>query len=270
MIEDLSVAGEAVLSVVSSVRAVLLLAGGTLTSWLVLSVVLGSASRRWLRAGICLSMSSAWLLTYSIGRLESASAPSKQAEAWECENIRASDLEEMPSTDLRTDRGQKIPLYYPSAQTLAKLDPATKSRPDRLLGFRDWTIELAPPDPQTNCHGWLFASGKGLIDNPYVDQILADNGYHDVATPAPGDIIVYRSARDNSIVHTGLIKAATDDGIVLVESKWGYYGRFLHQPQHQAYSQKYQFLRSSRNGHQLVGLRNLASSPLPKSRAKPL
>lgn len=270
MADDLSVAGEALLRAVASVRAALLLAGGTLTSWLALSALLASVSRPWIRAGICLAISSAWLVIYSIGRLESASVLSKQTEAWECENIRASDLNEVPNCDISTDRGRKIHLYSPSIRTLAKLDPSINSRPDRLLGFRDWTIELAPADAHTNCHGWLFAGGKGLIDNHDVDQILDDNGYYDVETPVPGDIIVYRAEIDNSIVHTGLIKVATHDGIVLVESKWGYYGRFLHQPKHQAYSQKFRVLRSPRDGHELAGVPGLGPSPIPQSNAKRL
>jgi hypothetical protein len=73
-------------------------------------------------------------------------------------------------------------------------------------------------------------------------MILADNGYRQVKSPQPGDVIVYRDLT-RQIVHTGLVRMALEDGLVLVESKWGISGRYIHKPEGQFYSQSYEYYR---------------------------
>jgi hypothetical protein len=51
-------------------------------------------------------------------------------------------------------------------------------------------------------------------------------------------------------VHTGVVKALGSD-FVLVESKWGFGGRFLHQLEDQGYSKHFDYYRSPRAGHVL-------------------
>ena len=46
------------------------------------------------------------------------------------------------------------------------------------------------------------------------------------------------------------VKAAGPGG-VLIESKWGFLGRFLHEPKNQCYSQDFAYYRSPRQGHLL-------------------
>ena len=89
-----------------------------------------------------------------------------------------------------------------------------------------------------------------------------------VAEPEPGDLIVYRDV-DNSIMHTGVVKAIGKDGFSLIESKWGFHGRFLHESKVQAYSDNFAFYRSPRNGHLLkvrfTPARTPDSARLPRS-----
>ena len=119
---------------------------------------------------------------------------------------------------------------------------------------------------QTNCHGWVFTDGKYIIRGSSVERILKDNAYERVAEPGPGDLIVYRDA-DNSIMHTGVVKAIGKDGYSLIESKWGFHGRFLHESKVQAYSDSYAFYRSPRNGH-LLKVR-FKPAPTPESARLP-
>src|SRR5262249_10677123 len=87
------------------------------------------------------------------------------------------------------------------------------------------------------------------VRSTYVDKILEDNGYSTAAKPQAGDAIVYRN-EFGIIVHTGVVRLANGDS-VLIESKWGPLGRFLHAPADQAYSTRWIFYRSPRNGHVL-------------------
>jgi hypothetical protein len=77
-------------------------------------------------------------------------------------------------------------------------------------------------------------------------MLLEDNGYRVVERPRAGDVIVYRDGVDQ-IVHTGLVLCAFDDGQVLIESKWGIAGRYLHMAQDQYYSQLFSYYRSDRD-----------------------
>src|SRR5207247_1932023 len=80
-----------------------------------------------------------------------------------------------------------------------------------------------------------------------VDTILWENEYDVVERPAAGDVIVYRDGTGH-VVHTGIVRFAQDD-LVVVESKWGGRGRYLHQPLDQAYSTSFQYYHSPRPGN---------------------
>lgn len=264
MAEELLAAGEIWLRGILSARAALLLAGGMLTSWLAMSAALRQTSRRYTRHAFCGFVALGWLLAFLVGESETALVRPQESAFPQVADVPAHDLDRLP-VDAVTDTERRIPVFSLSAASLERIAPSIKLRPDRQLGLQNWAIELAPADPTTNCHGWIFASGRCLILSEHVDDILADNGYREVDAPTDGDLVVYRSPIDNSIVHTGVVKTVTDDGIVLVESKWGLFGRFLHQPQHQSYSHTYRFLRSPRIGHELSGLAPLRSSPIASS-----
>jgi hypothetical protein len=110
-------------------------------------------------------------------------------------------------------------------------------------------IKTANADASSNCHGWVFASGRFHVRGFHVDPILSDNAYSEVPQPQPGDVIVYRDS-SGTPVHTGVVRFAGSD-TMLIESKWGQMGRFLHTPENQPYSSEWKYYRSSRDGHAL-------------------
>jgi hypothetical protein len=153
-----------------------------------------------------------------------------------------------------TDHNNSIRLYVPSDVTI---DEATHQR--ILDPFRERVIATEQSRGEYNCHGWVFTDGKYILAGNDVERILADNGYREVEHPASGDLIVYRDY-SGGIVHTGLVRAADDRGLVLIESKWGLEGRYLHQPQDQIYGQTYTYYHSHRAGH-LLKIGDSAQAP---------
>ncbi len=161
-------------------------------------------------------------------------------------------LQQVDSVHAVTDRGQPVRLY-----TIAKGISA-----DELKRFEQSTVQgqslaqkqirTVGPDPSYNCHGWVFADGHFWVRGADVPAVLEDNGYREVKEPRPGDVIVYRAA-DGAVLHTGLVRAA-GDGPVLVESKWGWLGRYVHRPEDQAYGDRWAFYHSDRGDHRLQGL----------------
>jgi hypothetical protein len=143
-----------------------------------------------------------------------------------------------------TDRGSPVPIYRVEKQVRGPGGNGGSSRPAEVTYN---VIRTACADPNCNCHGWVFAAGKGWLTCERVEQILQDNGYAPVAVPRTGDLVVYRSAAGETL-HTGLVRLASADGLVLIESKWGHWGRYLHRPQDQPYGSTYAYYRTSRRG----------------------
>ena len=52
-------------------------------------------------------------------------------------------------------------------------------------------------------------------------------GYEPVSTPQPGDIVVYWGDAGEP-AHSGIVRAVGSEGLVVIESKWGRLGRYLH------------------------------------------
>ncbi len=88
-------------------------------------------------------------------------------------------------------------------------------------------IRTGPPEFLYNCHGWTFAHGQRAVTDEEVNAILQSGRYRKVTTPISGDIVIYYDKSGN-LCHSGIIKATGRQGFVLVESKWGSAGRFLH------------------------------------------
>jgi hypothetical protein len=165
-----------------------------------------------------------------------------------CQPLRGLDIaaaaEKVPAEDavLVTDQGRIFTVFH-------------FETPDRMVHecwqevFRHKIVRTAPPDLQTNCHGWVFANGRYGLTPTAVAAILQDNGYSTVESPQPGDVIVYWDDA-GGIVHSGRVHRVHEDGQVWIESKWGPGGRFLHRPQDQCYSNSYAFYRSSRPTHE--------------------
>jgi hypothetical protein len=155
---------------------------------------------------------------------------------------------------LVTDRGHPVPLF-----TLAKEGPDG--------GEREWmkhsaaslsVLRTGPADQNYNCHGWVFAGGRGWLYPSEVDDILRDNGYERVSTPRPGDLILYRGVTGEA-AHTGLVRVA-EGRLILIESKWAWLGRYVHAPYDSPYGSDICYYRSARAGHQLAGAN---SGPAP-------
>jgi hypothetical protein len=152
-----------------------------------------------------------------------------------------------------TDRGSPVRLYTtPAPPSLEALREAEADLLGRW-GLSRKVISTAGLDTSYNCHGWVFAAGRYLIDSEGVDLILADNAYLEVAEPRSGDLVVYRDIA-GSVQHTGLVRATASGGLVLVESKWAWMGRYLHPAGSVHYRLSRTYYRSARRGHTLRGL----------------
>ena len=144
-----------------------------------------------------------------------------------------------------TDAGNRLQLEVLPADSSIQSAEDRVPRPFLARVIIDCVVESP-----SNCHGWVFASGKYMIRGRYVDTILRDNQYQIVTDPRPGDLIIYRD-QGGMPVHTGIVKAVGAEGFVLIESKWGSLDTYLHQPDDQLYSKGYAYYRSPRDGHSL-------------------
>ena len=156
---------------------------------------------------------------------------------------------------LYTDRGRPV-----AAQTDRNLEASRLNRlaqQEKMFdrqGLHDQVIAVPDEERNCNCHGFVFAAGRCWVDGTDVPHILADNGYRVVDQPRPGDVAVYRDA-DGKVLHTALVRTRTDDGLILVEGKWGGLGRFIHRHDVHCYVDAHTctFYRSPRAGHALRG-----------------
>jgi hypothetical protein len=128
-----------------------------------------------------------------------------------------------------TDRGRPVAIATCDYQIVSmKAAEAGERSLFQAKGLDGRVLRTAPPDWSYNCHGWVFTGGRYWIRKPAeVEVILEDNGYCAVSQPEPGDLAVYRS-RQGTIIHTGVVRTVEEEGLVLVESKWGTMGRYVH------------------------------------------
>jgi hypothetical protein len=109
--------------------------------------------------------------------------------------------------------------------------------------FPAGAIQTSPADDRYNCHDWTFAGGPTqLLDHCTIEDYLRDHGYRLAEQPRVGDVVAYCS-HFGEIMHTGVVKAMGKDGFVLIESKWGALGRYLHLPQVPGQFGKYVYYR---------------------------
>jgi hypothetical protein len=133
-------------------------------------------------------------------------------------------LEEYAVLTSHTDEGAPVPLWQ-----LAPGDESDGAQELAYLRRADYHVKLIQtdgPDPRYNCHGWVFTGGRAWVRGGSVEQILKDNNYQPVAKPSAGDVAVYR--QHGEVTHTAIVRGFTDDGTVLLESKWGKLGRYIH------------------------------------------
>jgi hypothetical protein len=169
-----------------------------------------------------------------------------------------------------TDKRREVRICLVTSETTAS--PAllaTEQASLREWGLLGQVLQTAPADHGYDCHGWVFGGGTCLLAAEDVPLILADNGYHQVTDPQPSDFVLYRDDQAK-VCHSGVVRLADDSGLILVESKWGWMGRYLHRPEAQPYGTHWTYYRSARAGHVLHDLpsvppRASAGSPRPRS-----
>jgi hypothetical protein len=175
-------------------------------------------------------------------------------------------LHEVDGAYAVTDAGTELSVFAPNLpkEGAALIDEQGFLSRQRLkLGV----LHVAPQTPDYNCHGWVFLGGRHWLCDDQVDQVLEDNNYQPVAQPRPGDVAVYRDG-EGEVVHSGVVRTASD-GLVLIESKWGGLGRYLHTPSDHVYGDaKLTYYRSPRTGH-LLTLHEAAPPSSAPGPAKP-
>jgi len=151
-----------------------------------------------------------------------------------------------------TDAGRPVELLQPEAARPPAEAQSAERHTLSNMDFSDRLIRIEPASDVSNCHGWVFTGGRYWIGPDAVENILADNGYHQVSDPRPGDVAVYREGAQ--INHTGIVRTGGPGSPVLIESKWGWMGVFLHRPEDTCYGRHYTFYRGPRSTHVLAGL----------------
>jgi hypothetical protein len=168
-----------------------------------------------------------------------------------------------------SDQGREIPLYRSRAEPVPESQSYRPGDPHGRMG--NTVIVRGDPDTSSNCHGWVFTGGEFLLDLHGIKTILEDNGYQRCTSPQPGDVIIYYLSGD-VVSHTGVVSGVLHDGTVLIESKWGIEGRYLHRPEDQPYSETFAYYHSDRGGNTIaireVPSNSLAKQRLPRKRTK--
>lgn len=108
-------------------------------------------------------------------------------------------------------------------------------------------IRTGPPELLYNCHGWTFAQGQRAVSDEEVNDFLQSGRYRKVNIPVSGDVVVYYD-KSGDLCHSGIVKATGRQGFVLVESKWGGAGRFLHKLNLPQVQTRHEFYRRNTPG----------------------
>jgi hypothetical protein len=172
--------------------------------------------------------------------------------------VNLSDLTKVASPLAYTDKGRPVHLFQGPNWDLGR------NRMEEIeasfltsKNLNQHLIRTAPPDLAYDCHGWVFGAAHYWILGGDVESILEDNGYRSVSDPKIGDVAIYRASL---ILHSGLVRSVGADRLVLIESKWGWIGRFVHEPRvGKEYGGDPTYYRSKRSGHTLRGLQGLSS-----------
>lgn len=151
-----------------------------------------------------------------------------------------------------TDQGTKVSLKHPAELRNEQLLSAGEQSFLRNSKLDSQVIRTGTVDERVNCHGWVFTGGQYLLTGAEVDTIIRDNNYHEEATPAPGDLVVYRALGE--VTHTAVVQYVTEGLPVLVKGKWGNLGIYIHPVDKSPYGSDFKYYRSSRAGHLLAGI----------------
>lgn len=156
------------------------------------------------------------------------------------------------SQEAQTDAGRPVPLFLPDAGD----DTASFSEESymRRRHLDQHIIQTGPVDLGYNCHGWVFAGGKFWVRGASVPKILEDNGYKAVSRPRPGDVAIFVDKK-GEVMHTALVRGRGASGAILLESKWGKLGRYIHTADRHLYSgHTITYYHTARGSHLLHGL----------------
>jgi hypothetical protein len=115
--------------------------------------------------------------------------------------------------------------------------------------FPNGVIQTAPPDERSVCHDWTFG-GTRYSDGCPVATLLAD--YEAVTVPRSGDAVVYWEPPGEP-VHSGIVRAVGAGGLVVIESKWGHLGRYLHLTGISHFPSRFTYYHRKGNGKSLAG-----------------
>jgi len=165
-----------------------------------------------------------------------------------------------------TDRGRRIPLfqYETLALPMNGHHYALNSEAERrefvavaesrflsnTMPNTNQVVRLIDPDPRANCHGWVFLEGRFGIESPHLPSILKDQGYFVVQEPRAGDLVTFESRGE--LIHSGIVGERDGEGRILIESKWGPFGVYLHGLAAQPFPGACTFYRSERSGRVLT------------------
>jgi hypothetical protein len=166
-------------------------------------------------------------------------------------------LESLPARKGQTDAGRSVPLFACRSNLAHRPgdgNEEVEARYLRGLRLERKLIQTAQSDPRYNCHGWVFAAGRYWVKGAAVEGILQDNRYRRTRRPGPGDLVVFRNST-GQVTHSGLVHSVSANGLVLLESKWGQLGRYIHSAGDHSYrGHEVTYYRSKRGSHQLRGV----------------
>jgi hypothetical protein len=244
-------AGEIAAAVVAFTAITLALAGNGAVQARAAAIV-RAFGRRGVQAA-ALAVAGTALLVGSVARYESGYEAEVDASMADLEDVTwKPPLGTASGVAASTDAGRPVALLEPTVTRSAGEARAAESRTLANLGAAQRMIRLQPATDVCNCYGWVFAGGRYWIGPDDVEHILTDNGYGLVSDPRPGDVAIYRDG--GTIVHTGVVRSGGAGTPVLVESKWGWMGVFLHRPEDTCYGLHYTFYRGPREAHTIAGL----------------
>ncbi len=180
---------------------------------------------------------------------------------------RKEGFQPLENNPICSDRGRPIEVMVRVNPAHPKVIPEQLRSQANLLHSLKLTgnvIQISQGWQHCNCHGWTFTGGQFWVQPRDVPVILEDNGYDEVEAPKPNDVAVYRDA-GGAISHTGVVRFV-GGGLILVESKWGRIGRFLHPHDVHCYgADRCAFYRSERVSHILQGVSGDSAPSLPSA-----
>jgi hypothetical protein len=178
------------------------------------------------------------------------------ADTWAGTELPPDDwtYEEVSPAVAHTDTGRPVKVYRRTGTWTPESVAPQQALLLRQWGAEDRVIAIPGRAQWCNCHGWVFTGGRYFLLEEELAEILKDNGYQPVKAPQAGDLVLYRDHTDWPL-HSGIVRVVHPDLPVLVESKWGDLGRFLHPVAMQPYrGTRVCYYRSARPSHILRGL----------------